>query len=188
MGSEMCIRDRGYLGPGDSKIQAINLAIKARENNVKELEAQEGSLLGPKPEQVIQRFIVSLKQVIGHMRLEIERLLKERDRLLGSETKKERKAGEDLLGSLLKGGDLPGGVLNIDDNLPASILIKLFNGRNTEQVESMLATTGYETTTPLENNRLKARKRWQSGSYQDLTLVFKEGLVSDVDVSDGVAP
>ena len=93
-----------------------------------------------------------------------------------------------MLGSLLKGGDLPGGVLNIDDNLPASILIKLFNGRNTEQVESMLATTGYETTTPLENNRLKARKRWQSGSYQDLTLVFKEGLVSDVDVSDGVAP
>ena len=86
----------GYLGPGDSKIQAINLAIKARENNVKELEAQEGSLLGPKPEQVIQRFIVSLKQQIGHIRLEIDRLLKERDRLLGSETKKERKAGEDL--------------------------------------------------------------------------------------------
>ena len=93
-----------------------------------------------------------------------------------------------MLGSLLKGGDLPDGVLNIDDNLPVSILIKLFNGRNTEQVESMLATTGYEITTPLENNRLKARKRWQSGSYQDLTLVFKEGLVSDVDVSDGVAP
>ena len=99
-----------------------------------------------------------------------------------------------------------GGVLNIDEgskansgginelsphvayNLPATLLIELFKGRNTEQVESILATMDYEITTPLENNRLKARKRWQSGSYQDLTLVFKEGLVSDVDVSDGVAP
>ena len=60
------------------------------------------------------------KQVIGHMRLEIERLLKERDRLLGSETLKEKKAGGNLLGDLLKGGDLLGGVLNIDEGSKAN--------------------------------------------------------------------
>ena len=118
-----------------------------------------------------------------------ERLLKERDRLLGTETEKERKAGEDLFGSLLNIDEglkvNLGGInelspqlkktkrRNVPFNLPAKDLIKLFNGRNTEQVESMLATRGYKITMPLENNRLTARKRYLSGSYRDLTLVFR---------------
>lgn len=102
------------------QVQALNLAINDRKARVAELESEGVKIIGPKPEQVIQRFIVSLKQVIGRKRLEIDRLLKERDRLLGSETLKEKKAGGNLLGDLLKGGDLLGGVLNIDEGSKAN--------------------------------------------------------------------
>ena len=102
------------------QVQALNLAINDRKARVAELESEGVKIIGPKPEQVIQRSIVSLKQVIGRKRLEIDRLLKERDRLLGSETLKEKKAGGNLLGDLLKGGDLLGGVLNIDEGSKAN--------------------------------------------------------------------
>ena len=108
------------IGPGHSQIQALNLAINDRKARVRELESQGSRITGLGPEQIIQRFIVAVKQQIGDMRLEIESLLKERDRLLGSETLKEKKAGGNLLGDLLKGGDLLGGVLNIDEGSKAN--------------------------------------------------------------------
>ena len=109
------------VGPRYSpQIQALNFAIYDRKAKVAELESQGDGITGPGPEAVIQRFVVGVKQQIGDSRLEIDRLLKERDRLLGSETLKEKKAGGNLLGDLLKGGDLLGGVLNIDEGSKAN--------------------------------------------------------------------
>ena len=109
------------VGPRYSpQIQALNFAINDRKAKVAELESEGDRIRGPGPEAVIQRFVVRVKQQIGDSRLEIDRLLKERDRLLGSETLKEKKAGGNLLGDLLKGGDLLGGVLNIDEGSKAN--------------------------------------------------------------------
>ena len=83
------------VGPRYSpQIQALNFAIYDRKAKVAELESQGDGITGPGPEAVIQRFIVRVKQQIGESRLTIERLLKERDKLLGSETEKEKKREE----------------------------------------------------------------------------------------------
>jgi len=60
------------LGPGHADIQALNLAINERKSKVEVLEAQGTQVTGPGPEQIIQRFIVSLKQQIGDIRLALD--------------------------------------------------------------------------------------------------------------------
>ena len=57
------------IGPGHSQIQALNLAINDRKARVAELESQESRIAGLGPEQIIQRFIVAVKQQIGDTRL-----------------------------------------------------------------------------------------------------------------------
>ena len=56
------------LGPGHPKIVALDIAINTGETKIKELESQGSRILGPGPEKIIQRFIVSLKQQIGDVR------------------------------------------------------------------------------------------------------------------------
>ena len=60
------------LGPGHADIQALNLAINERKSKVEVLEAEGTQVTGPGPEQIIQRFIVSLKQQIGDVRLTLD--------------------------------------------------------------------------------------------------------------------
>ena len=60
------------LGPGHADIQALNLAINERKSKVEVLEAEGAQVTGPGPEQIIQRFIVSLKQQIGDVRLTLD--------------------------------------------------------------------------------------------------------------------
>ena len=60
------------LGQGHQKIQAFNLAINERKDKVKQLESEGSRILGLGPEQIIQRFIVSLKQQIGDIRLTLD--------------------------------------------------------------------------------------------------------------------
>ena len=57
------------LGPGHADIQALNLSINNRKAKVAELESVGDRIRGPGPEQVIQRFIVAVKQKIGDLRL-----------------------------------------------------------------------------------------------------------------------
>ena len=57
------------IGPGHSQIQALNLAINDRKAKIAELESQGTRITGLGPEQIIQRFIVAVKQQIGDLRL-----------------------------------------------------------------------------------------------------------------------
>ena len=60
------------IGPGHSQIQALNLAINDRKARVRELESQGSRIAGLGPEQIIQRFIVAVKQQIGDTRLALD--------------------------------------------------------------------------------------------------------------------
>ncbi len=57
------------LGPGHADIQALTIAIEDRKKKVVALEGEGSRVRGIGPEQIIQRFIVSLKQQIVDLRL-----------------------------------------------------------------------------------------------------------------------
>ena len=56
-------------GPGHSAVLAINHAISERMAKIQELNEAGAKIMGIGPEQVIQRFIVGVKQQIGDLRL-----------------------------------------------------------------------------------------------------------------------
>ena len=56
------------FGPGHASVQAINLQIKEREAKVELMKSQQAEIVGISPEEIIQRFIVSVKQQIGDLR------------------------------------------------------------------------------------------------------------------------
>ena len=56
-------------GPGHSEVQAYNLAINERKAKIKALSSEGATITGILPEQIIQRYVVGLKQQIGDVRL-----------------------------------------------------------------------------------------------------------------------
>ena len=58
----------GNLGPGHPQVRAITLQIEERQAKIAELEQVGAQISGLTPEQIIQRFIVSVKQEIGDLR------------------------------------------------------------------------------------------------------------------------
>ena len=57
------------LGPGHSQVLALKHAINERKAKIEELAAEGEKIMGIGPEQLIQRFIVGVKQQIGDLRL-----------------------------------------------------------------------------------------------------------------------
>ena len=55
-------------GPGHNEVQAYNLAINDRKAKVENLTASGTRIMGLLPEQIIQRYIVGIKQQIGDIR------------------------------------------------------------------------------------------------------------------------
>ena len=60
------------LGPGNATVEALSLSIKDRKEKVKELSSEGAKILAIGPEQIIQRFVVSVKQQIGDLRLTLK--------------------------------------------------------------------------------------------------------------------
>ena len=58
----------GNLGPGHPQVRAITLQIEERQAKIAALESEGAQISGLTPEQIIQRFIVSVKQEIGDLR------------------------------------------------------------------------------------------------------------------------
>jgi capsular exopolysaccharide synthesis family protein len=56
------------LGPGHSRVKAINHAINERKAKVEELDSEETQIVGFAPEDVVRMFVVSVKQQIGDLR------------------------------------------------------------------------------------------------------------------------
>ena len=63
-------------GPGHREVQAYNLAINEREKKIKELKSEGVQITGIAPEQILQRYIVGIKQQIGDIRLTLSSHLK----------------------------------------------------------------------------------------------------------------
>ena len=55
-------------GPGVDELKAYNLAIAARKKKIRELTAEGKKFIGLQPEQIIQRYVVGVKQQIGDIR------------------------------------------------------------------------------------------------------------------------
>ena len=56
------------LGPGHARVVAINYAIKERKEKIADLSSGGSKIMGILPEQVLQRFVVGVKQQIGDVR------------------------------------------------------------------------------------------------------------------------
>ena len=56
-------------GPGVDELKAYNLAIAAHKKRIRELTAEGKKFIGIQPEQIVQRYIVGVKQQIGDLRL-----------------------------------------------------------------------------------------------------------------------
>ena len=56
------------LGPGHASVRSLTLAIDERKAKIAKLEQEGAKIIGAGPEQIIQRFIVLVKQQIGDLR------------------------------------------------------------------------------------------------------------------------
>ena len=72
---DQLITVRNY-GPGHAEVQAYNLAINKRKKEIEEMSLEGAKIMGDGPEQVIQRYIVGVKQRINDIRLTLDKDLK----------------------------------------------------------------------------------------------------------------